>query len=449
MVNRSIEASMNMLMRARAFRQARRGTRPGAVPGAPLSPSAVQRGLRLSIVEGSLSNIHITVTGGAFLTGFALLLGASDFELGLLAALPFVGQLFQFVGAYLEERLGERRRLCALTAGASRSLWAVMAALPFLSTLGASRLPIFLLILAISQALIGITVNAWLSWMSDLVPPRQRGRYFGTRNTITSITAMAASWLAGRALDSYRGAGAESVGYALIFCIASMCAVAGAMVLWRQPEPPMRRVERVRVRQLLSAPLRHRPFRMFSLTAAAWALVIGIGGPFFNAYGIQNLKLSFASLAVLAIITSAVALGTQPLIGRLQDRYGDKRVLVGSVIGVVLLPWGWVLSTPDFLLPLWLNAILSGVFWPGINQGLMNLLMDRAPAEGRGAYVASYGAITGFGTFLASLLGGAIATGLASTVVQIGPLALNHYAILFVASSLGRAAMAFVFARRL
>ena len=34
----------------------------------------------------------------------------------------------------------------------------------------------------------------------------------------------------------------------------------------------------------------------------------------------------------------------QPLVGRLQDRYGDKAVLVGSVIGVILskywtMPW--------------------------------------------------------------------------------------------------------------
>lgn len=439
---------MNMLMRARSIRQARRKA-PAADAGAPLSPSAVQRGLRLSIVEGSLSNVHITVTGGAFLTGFALLLGASDFELGLLAALPFVGQLFQFVGAYLEERLGERRRLCALTAGISRLLWAVMATLPFLVVLGPARLPLFLFILTIAQALIGIAGNAWTSWMSDLVPPRQRGRYFGARNTITSITAMAGAWLAGRALDYYRGAGAEPVGYALIFGVASVCALAGAMVLWRQPEPPLRRVGRIKVGELFSAPLRHRRFRAFSLTSAAWALAIGISAPFFNAYGIQNLKLSFATLAIFTIVTSAVALATQPLVGRLQDRYGDKVVLVGSTIGVVLLPWGWVLATPDFLLPLWVNAIGSGIFWPGITQGMMNLLMDRAPPEGRGAYVAAYGAITGLGTFTASLLGGAIAATLAGTVLYLGSIPLNHYAILFAASSVGRAVMAFVFARRL
>jgi MFS family permease len=418
-------------------------------PVSSLPPSAVQRGLRLSIAEGSLSNVHLTVTAGAFLTGFALLLGASDFELGVIAALPFIGQLFQFVGAYLEERLGERRMLVAITAGIGRALWLLIAALPFVAVLGTARLPIFLVLLAASQALLGIAANAWTSWMSDLVPPRQRGRYFGTRNTITSITAMVSSWLAGRALDSYRGTSAESFGYALMFGAAVVCAIAGAYILTKKPEPPLRRSQRVDIRKLFSAPLRHRRFRSLSFASAGWAIAIGVSAPFFNAYGIQDLKLSFAQLAIFGIVTSTVALITQPLIGRLQDRYGDKRVMVGSVLGAIFLPLGWVVATPTFLLPLWLNAAGSGIFWPGITQGWMNLVMERAPAEGRGAYVASFGAITGLGSFVASLLGGAVAAGLGGTMLHLGPLLLNHYAILFVVTSLGRALMALVFARKL
>jgi MFS family permease len=442
-----IEA-MNFLARTRP-RGRRQAPAEPATPSAPLATSAVQRGLRLSIAEGALSNIHISVTTGAFLTGFALLLGASDFELGVIGALPFVGQLFQFIGAYLEERLGERRRLVALTAGVSRALWALFAALPFLGGLGGARLPIFLIVLAVSQALIGIAGNAWTSWMSDLVPPRQRGRYFGARNTITSMTAMASTWLAGRALDHYRGANTEAPGYALIFGMAVVSALAGVFVLSRQPEPPMPRRRRVQPIELFSAPLRHPRFRALILTATGWSLVTGVASPFFNAYGIQDLKLSFATLALFGVATSAVTLITQPYIGRLQDRYGDRRVLIGSVAGVILLPWGWILSTPTFLLPLWMTSIFSGVFWPGITQGLLNLVMDRAPAEGRGAYVAAYGAVTGIGTFVASLLGGVIASGLGVAMMSIGPLTLNHYAILFALSSLGRAAMALVFARRL
>lgn len=424
-------------------------TDPSELPDGRLPPSLVQRGLRLSTAEGLLTTVYINVTAGAFLTGFALLLGAGPFELGVLGALPFLSQLFQFVGAYLEERLGNRRGLTIWTAGVSRALLLVMAGLPFLPGPGPAGLAVFLALMAASQALVGIAANAWTSWMSDLVPPRQRGSYFGVRNTICAVSAMLSAWGAGVALDQFRAAGQDALGYLVIFGGAVAVAFAGLAVLRFQPEPPKLPKARVDVRALFSAPLRHRRFRALSVTAAGWALVTGIASPFFNAYGLQTLGLSYTTLALFGVATAAVSMVTQPYIGRLQDRLGDRAVLVGSVAGVVLLPWGWVFATPSFLLPLWLTSIFSGVFWPGITQGLLNLVMDRAPAEGRGAYVASYGAITGLGTFVAGLLGGVIASALAGAQMHLGPAVLDQYSILFAISSLGRLAMAFVFARLL
>jgi MFS family permease len=439
---------MNVVERLRARPLAARPATP-LDPAAPLPPSVVQHGLRLSTVEGLLTTVYINVTIGAFLTGFALLLGAGPLELGLIGALPFVSQLFQFVGAYLEERLGNRRALTVWTAGVSRSLLALMAALPFMPFLGGGALAIFLALLAVSQALVGIAANAWTSWMSDLVPPRQRGTYFGVRNTICAVSAMLSTWGAGLLLDGYRAAGQDAVGYAIIFGLAVVAAIAGVVVLRFQPEPPTRPKARVDLGELFGAPLRHRRFRALSLAAAGWALVTGVAAPFFNAYGIQTLGLSYTTLALFGVATSAVSIVSQPSIGRLQDKLGDRPVLVGSVLGASLLPWGWVFATPDSLLPLWATSIFAGVFWPGIAQGLLNLVMDRAPAEGRGAYVASYGAITGLGTFASGLLGGALASALGASLLHLGPVTLDQYTLLFALSSVGRLIMALVFARRL
>src|SRR5262249_54055320 len=159
--NVSPEATMNMLMRARAKAVGQAAIERAPASGAALSPSVVRRGLQLSIAEGALSNIHITVCAGAVLTGFALILGAGLFELGGLAALPFIGLVFHFAGAYLAGRFAERRRMSVLSCGVGRSLWALLAALAFLPVVGPACLPPFLLVLAISQALIGITANAW------------------------------------------------------------------------------------------------------------------------------------------------------------------------------------------------------------------------------------------------------------------------------------------------
>lgn len=420
---------------------------PKYAPGLP--PSVVQHGLRLSIIEGALSNIHITLTAGVFVTGLALMLGAGDLALGVISALPFAGQLFQFVGAYLEDRLGRRRELVLATAISGRVLWALIAILPFLTFLGFIRLPIFLLVLACSQALLGIAANGWMSWMGDLVPAAQRGRFFGIRNTITSFTAMISAWLAGLALDHYHAQGNPAIGYALVYGVGVLCALAGGAVLRRQPEPPIQPHQRLSVIELFRIPLANRRFRILIMGACGWSLATGIAAPFFNAYGLQTLQLSFAALALMGVITSATTLVTQPLIGHLQDRYGDKHVLIASIIGVVWLPWNWVIATPTFLAPVWINAVLSGIFWPGIIQGLVNLQIDRAPTEGRGAYVAAYGALTGVATLVASVLGGMLATRMGGLILQIGPVTINHYAILFILSSLGRALMGVVFARRL
>jgi MFS family permease len=417
-------------------------------PSGALPPSVVQRGLRLSVAEGAVSTIYVSVVTGVFLTGLALLLGADTFTLGVIGALPFVGQLFQFVGAYLEERLGSRRTLVMVSALVSRVLWLPILLLLFLPA-GGLAMPLFLLLLGASYALGGIVTNAWLSWMSDLVPVRQRGRYFGFRNTVAGGVGMAITYVAGLAADFYRARGQEALGYTLIFGVAVLFGVVAAFMLRWQPEPALKRKQRVRVGELFAAPLRSPAFRVFALASAGWSLATGIAGPFFNAFGIATLGISFSTLALTAILTGAVSLLTQPYIGRLQDRLGDRVVMVTCMFGVVLLPFGWILSTPSNIFPLWCTSFFAGVFWPGITQGMVNVLMDRSDAEGRGAFLAAYGAITGVGTFVAGLLGGVLATAFIGLSVPLGPITLDHYTLLFALSALGRLVVAVIFWRRL
>ncbi|NTW01943.1 MAG: MFS transporter, partial [Oscillochloris sp.] len=279
--------------------------------------------------------------------------------------------------------------------------------------------------------------------------PRQRGSYFGIRNTVGAITAMIATFLAGRALDSARAQGYETLGYAIVFGVAVLSAIGAAVLIVRQAEPPITPKARVNPSDILIGPLRDGDFRRYVIANVGWAIATGVASPFFNAYGLSTLKLSFSALALQAIVTSAVSLIFGPLTGRLQDKYGYRQVLVGCIIGTLPLPWGWVLSTPTNIIPLWLTSIFSGVFWPGITQGLVNVLMERAPANYRGAAMASYSAITGSGTLIAGLLGGVLATLIADAQLTIGPIHIVGFAFLFVLSSLLRAVMVMVFWRTL
>lgn len=418
-----------------------------------LTPQEVRRALRISTVEGAIANIHISITGSVggsvFLTGFAMLLGANSFQLGMLGALPFIGQLFQFLGAYLEERLGSRRKLVLYNFLAARLIWALLLALPFLTFLGNAQLLVFFVGLAATYAFYGIATNAWTSWMSDLVPPRRRGSYFGMRNTVAAMTAMASAFLAGLALDYFRDRGGEALGYALIFGVAVLASIIAAGLLARQAEPPMQARPRTSLKEMVRAPMRDQTFRSFVAASTGWALVIGLAAPFFYAYGLTTLEINFATLSLMAILTSAVSLIFAPIVGRMQDKIGSRVTITVCVLGNSIVPWGWVIATSDNLLPIWIGSIITGIFWPGLHQGLTNVLMERAPVVARSSAIAAYGALTGFGTLSAGLLGGTLAMLLADAQLVVGSLSIVGLAFLFVLTSLGRMVMALVFWRTL
>ncbi len=422
-----------------------------SVSSQPLSSADVQRGLLLSIWEGAVANIHISITGAiggsVFLSGFALLLGANNFQIGLLGALPFIGQLMQFLSAYLEARLASRRAIVLFSALAGRSIWALLLCLPFTGWSAEWQLAVFFIALGCSYGLNGMAGNAWLSWMSDLVPPDRRGRYFGLRNTVAGISAMASVYCAGLILDYFRVQGAAAQGYAVIFGIAVLAAFGAALLIARQPEPPLASVHWRGIGSFLFDPLREPAFQRFTILATGWSLVTGIAAPFFNAYGLTTLRLDFSLLASTGIVTSAVALVFSPLVGWLMDRYGYRRVVTACVLGTVPLPLGWLLSTPENIVPLWLTSIFSGVFWPGVNQGLSNLLMARAPGTQRGVAVAIFSLLTGLGTLIAALIGGVLGQAMTGTLLHLGPLLIKDLAILFVGTMLGRMVMVGVFWR--
>lgn len=413
-----------------------------------LTPAAREGALRLSIYEGAFASVFISIISNGLVTGLALYLGAGPFVLGILGALPFITQLMQLVGAYLEEQTGNRRVLSVWSEGLSRAVWIPVALLPLWQLSSTVSLTIFVVLQVIAAALFGIAVNTWSSWMSDLVPPERRGRYFGIRNTVASFASMVAGLGSGYALDYFKRTANEGVAYAATLGFGLVFAVVGIILLRMQAEPPMERRPRVSLREMFVSPLADSKYRALIVSGTIWAFVVGIAGPFFSAYGIETLKMSFADLAYMGIVTSVASMIVFPFIGRMQDRFGDRIVMLISAACVIPLPLGWILSSPGYLWPLFGTSLGAGLFWPGINQGLANMSMAQSPPHARGAYLATYGAVTGIGVVLSGLAGGIIAEYLRGSEFVLMGYMLNHYSVLFIGSMCLRASAVLFVLRR-
>jgi HEAT repeat protein/MFS-type transporter involved in bile tolerance (Atg22 family) len=410
---------------------------------APLNRLDILRGLRISTWEAVWATVWLVLTTGAFQTGFAQSqMGATAFQLGLMAGLPAAVNLLQIPASLYVERRGERRKFVGFCSVFGRLLWIPILLIPFLLPANA-RLPVFLLLLTLSSALISVTVPAWTSWMSDLVPTSSRGEYFGRRNMLAGIVAMLVPLPAGAFLDQAvkYGRFEPRVGFAVLFGIAATAAIVAVTLILRQPEPPMIRhsdAERPNPLKSLSAPFEDKAFRPFLLFAATVVCGQTLAGQFFVAWqvGKDALSLPYLTVQILGAIASGAGLLTTPIWGYLSDKYGSRPILTLSAVGTIAAPLLWTMTTPgafalNTVLIVLLNLI-SGAAWAGLGLTQFNVLLSTATPATRGTYVAVFSATTGIVGAISPILGGALMSALESVAFFVGPVVFNNYKIAFL-----------------
>jgi MFS family permease len=403
----------------------------------------IKYGLRISTTEGIFANIHITLTGGMFLTGFALYLGATPFHVGLLAAIPALLTSFGFVSAYLTNRFPERKTLTVLTSGIGRGLFYIPATLLLLNV--KISLSYLLILIGVFNALLTIANNAWLSWMSDLVPKESRGRYFGVRNTAMGLIGMIVSFSGAKLLDYFKAHGQDRLGFSIIFVIASVASTVAMILLTRQPEIIAPRERTSNWKAIITAPLKDKNFQKFLRFVGFWYITSSIASPFYIVFMLQNLKMRYSTVAIYSIIAGILTFIFLPLWGRAIDRFKSKPVLFINFFGVAFLPLLWIFPTQTFLFPIWLDAFLTGIFWSGLNLSVFNIVFSLSDNEDlKESYFAIFAAVTGISGFLSALLGGYLANLLRGFHMQILGLNIINYQLFFIFAGLSRFVILFL-----
>lgn len=91
-----------------------------------------------------------------------------------------------------------------------------------------------LLIAALSQLVVAPVNVLWTGWMADLVPEKQRGRYFGLRNGVLGLVGTLGNLAAGSLIDVL----GKPWGFLLVLGLGVTAGVSATFILRKQYEPP-------------------------------------------------------------------------------------------------------------------------------------------------------------------------------------------------------------------
>ena len=142
--------------------------------------SSLRRSLDYVFYGGIAQSAVDTFATGSLITAYALLLGANNIAIGILGAVPYIGNLMHILASYILEKGYSVKKLSLITSFLSRPFYLFAALLAFFA--GESwTVPALILFLTTVYSIGNIAGGAWRPWMKELVPDSIMGRFFAHR----------------------------------------------------------------------------------------------------------------------------------------------------------------------------------------------------------------------------------------------------------------------------
>lgn len=350
-------------------------------------------------------------TGGAIMVAFALMLGASNTVIGIIASIGPLTQLLQLPTIFLVKKIQQRKRIVVLTSVVSRIFWVAIAALPWLAPANI-RVPLLVIFLILYFGFATISGGAFNSWMRDFIPEKTMGKYFAKRMAIATMVGAVATVLGGVALDYGNQLFSSSWAmYSVLFLMGSVFGFIGVGFLATIPEPTMADRSKQAMLSTLAEPFRDHNFRKLLTFLGTWNFAINLAAPFFTVYMLKRLGLSVSWVLGLSVLSQIFNVLFFRIWGSLADKFSNKSVLSvsGLLFVISILVWPFTTMPEKYFLSIPLIIAihaLAGISTAGVNLCAGNIALKLAPRGAATSYLAMSALISGIAATIAPIIAG-------------------------------------------
>lgn len=361
----------------------------------------VKKSLKFSFLDGVFAS-GMTGFTQEYFTPFLLVLNATARQVGLLSALPnLFAALVQLKSSDLSEKLRSRKKIIIFFVLLQALMLLPMAVL----AVRRSMYPgIFIAIVVLFTSFGAIANPAWGSLMSDLIPSRKRGAYFGWRMRTLGFITAGMVFAAGCILNFMKRSNVF-LGFAFIFFLAFLFRMVSWHYLKKMHEPHLE-IKKEHYFSIVDFLLNVRKsnFAKFVLFVAVMNFSVNLASPFFSMFILRDLKFSYL---LYTVITVTATLTIYLMIGRWgtqADRVGNLKVIKFTAPLIGIIPLFWIINrNPVFLI---FAQIFSGFVWAGFNLCSTNFIYDAVTPQKRTRCISYFNVINGLALFCGAFLGG-------------------------------------------
>ena len=367
--------------------------------------------LRYCTIDGALSSFwNISCLPGGFLMAALLtsFFKIDAFWFGLIVAMPGLANALHIFLIPLVVRFLSVRDLAISQGWLNAGLWiGVLVAIAFLP-IGSDSTGLFFLI---SFALLSITLSlisvGWMSWLSDFVPSRIRGRYLSTRTRYCNLATLIYMLVCMGVLEFF---GNERSAYLILIGIALLARILSMLNqhLIISPTPSGGAIATTHWFKEITALKKEKSLIKFVLFGTISGFFATFLGTITTLYALNMLAVSPAELTAYSVTAMLTSMFSLKLWGRLIDKHGNAPVLILCFLAWRIGDFSWILIKPEthnWLFPVW---AWGGIMASGVFLASFNLLLKLIPKNSRSAGISLNITVTSVAMTFGPILAGSI-----------------------------------------
>jgi hypothetical protein len=395
----------------------------------PNSPSHQERrDLSASTADGVSFSVMVGF-GETYIPAFVLAAGLGEVAAGLIATLPpLAGAVFQLVTPLAVRHLHSYRRWVVGCAALQALALAPLA-------LGGWRGQIGLVAVAVATTAywsFGMATGpAWNAWVTTIVRPEIRKRFFARRARLCHVALFLAMLAGGLALQWGDEHGNELTLYAALFVGALFARLVSAAFLARQSEAfGLVGQHRALAAHGVRAAIRSAGSGRVLAYLLTMSATVNVAAPYFTPYMFGPLALSYAQFMTLIATALVARIAILPYFAALAERRGTRALLGWGALAIVPLPVLWLVS--DHFLYLVALQAFAGTAWAALEFATMLSFFEGIEDRDRARVLSAFNLANASAVAIGALIG--------SQIFSVMERTHEAYAVLFAVSVAGRLA---------